>query len=51
MLPVQDIANKIKQYQVQLPWISNWQCYHELLEAIDAPLLQAVRSFINEDME
>jgi len=28
MLPIQDIANKIKQYQMQLPRISNWQCYH-----------------------
>jgi len=51
MLPIQDIANKIKQYQMQLPRISNWQCYHQLLEAMDAPLLQAVRAFINEDME
>jgi len=51
MLPIQDIANKIKPYQMQLPWISNWQCYHELLEAMDAPLLQAVRPFINEDMD
>jgi len=49
-LPIQDIANKIKQYQMQLPRISNWQCYHQLLEAMDAPLLQAVRPFINEDM-
>jgi len=36
---------------MQLPRISNWQCYHQLLEAMDAPLLQAVRPFINEDME
>ena len=50
-LPIQEIANKIKQYQMQLPRISNWQCYHQLLEAMDAPLLQAVRPFINEDME
>jgi len=50
-LPIQDIANNIKQYQVQLLRISNWQCYHQLLEAMDAPLLQAVRPFINEDME
>jgi len=50
-LPIQDIANKSKQYQMQLPRISNWQCYHQLLEAMDAPLLQAVRLFINEDME
>jgi len=42
-LPIQDIANKIKQYQIQLPRISNWQCYHQLLEAMDTPLLQAVR--------
>jgi len=27
-LPIQDIANKIKQYQMQLPWISNGQCYY-----------------------
>jgi len=51
ILSIQDIANKIKQYQMQLPWISNWQCYHQLLEAMDAPLLQAVQLFINEDME
>jgi len=51
ILPIQDIANKIKQYQMQLPRISNWQCYHQLLEAMNAPLLQAVRPFINEDME
>jgi len=50
-LPIQEIANRIKQYQMQLPRISNWQCYHQLLEAIDAPLLQAVRPFINEDMK
>jgi len=41
-LPIQDIANKIKQYQMQLPRISNWQYYHELLEATDTLLLQAV---------
>jgi len=41
-LPIQDIANKIKQYQMQLPRTSNWQCYHQLLKAMDAPLLQAV---------
>jgi len=51
MPPIQDIANKIKQYQMQLPRISNWQCYHQLLEAMNAPLLQAVRPFINEDMD
>jgi len=50
-LPIQDIANKIKQYQMQLPRISNCQCYHQLLEAIDAPLLQAVQLFIKKDME
>ena len=50
-LPIQDVANKIKQYQMQLLRISNWQCYHQLLEAMDATLLQAVRPFINEDME
>jgi len=50
-LPIQDIANKITQYQMQLPRISNWQCYHQLLEVMDASLLQAVRPFINEDME
>jgi len=50
-LPIQDIANKIKQYQMQLPRISNWQYYHQLLKAMDAPLLQAVRLFINKDME
>jgi len=49
-LPIQDIANKIKQYQMQLPRISSWQCYHQLLEAIDALLLQAVQLFINKDM-
>ena len=27
-LPIQDIANKIKQYQMQLSRISNWQCYY-----------------------
>jgi len=36
---------------MQLPRISNWQCYHQLLEAMDASLLQAVRPFINEDMD
>jgi len=50
-LPIQDIANKIKQYQMQLSRISNWQCYHQLLEAMDAPLLQAVRPFINTDID
>jgi len=50
-LPIQDIVNKIKQYQMQLPRISNWQCYHQLLEAMDALLLQAIQPFINEDME
>jgi len=39
MLPIQDIANKIKQYQMQLSRISNWQCYYQLLAAMDAPLL------------
>ena len=51
MLPIQDIANRIKQYQMQVPRISNWQCYHQLLEAMDAQLLQAVRQFINKDMD
>jgi len=51
ILPIQDIANKIKQYQMQLPRISNWQYYHQILEAMDAPLLQAVQPFINEDIE
>jgi len=50
-LPIQDIANKIKQYQMQLPRISNWQYYHQLLETMDAPLLQAVRPFLNKDMD
>jgi len=50
-LLIQYIANKIKQYKMQLPRISNWQCYQQLLEAMDAMLLQAVRPFINEDME
>jgi len=50
-LPIQDIANKIKQYQMQLPRICNWQCYHQLLEAMDASLLQAVRPFVNEDID
>jgi len=36
---------------MQLPRISNWQCYHPLLEAMDTPLLQPVEPFINEDME
>jgi len=51
ILSIEDIANKIKQYQMQLPHISNWQCYHQLLKAMDASLLQAVRPFINKDME
>ena len=51
MLPMEDIANKIQQYQMQLPRLSNWQYYHQLLEAMDTPLLQAVRLLINEDMD
>ena len=50
-LSIQDIANKIKQYPMQLPRISNWQCYYQLLEAMYASLLQAVRPFVNEDID
>jgi len=36
---------------MQLPRISHWQYYYQLLEAIDASLLQDVRLFINEDID
>jgi len=37
--------------QILLPKISDWQCYNQLLEAIDNGLLNKVRAQINEDME
>ena len=49
--PIQQVANMIKQMQILLPNISTWQCYHQLLEAIDPPLLAAVRPVVNDSME
>ena len=49
--PIQQVANKIKQMHILLPKISDWQCYHQLLEVIDTPLVAAVRPFINDSME
>jgi len=45
------VANKIKQRQILLPKVSDWQCYNQLLEAIDPALLQEVRANINDEME
>ena len=49
--PIQQVANKIKQLQILLPKISDWECYNQLLEAMDPALLQEVRANINDDME
>jgi len=49
--PIQQVANKIKQLQILLPKISDWQCYNQLLEAMDPALLQEVRANINDEME
>jgi len=49
--PIQQVANKIKQLQILLPKISDWQCYNQLLEAMDPALLQEVRTNINDEME
>jgi len=45
------VANKIKQLQILLPKISDWQYYNQLLEAIDPALLQELRANINDEME
>ena len=44
------MANKIKQLQILLTKISDWQCYNQLLQAIDPALLQEVRANINNEM-
>ena len=49
--PIQQVANKIKQLQILLPKISDWQCYNQLLEAMDPALLQEVRANINDEIE
>jgi len=49
--PIQQVVNKIKQLQILLPKISDWQCYNQLLEAMDPALLQEVRANINDEME
>jgi hypothetical protein len=49
--PIQHVANKIKQMQILLPKISDWQCYQQLLESMDGGLLNKVRAQINEEME
>jgi len=49
--PIQQVANKIKQLQILLPKISDWQCYNPLLEPMDPALLQEVRANINDEME
>jgi len=49
--PIQQVANKINQLQILLPKISDWQCYNQLLEAINPALLQEVRANINDEME
>ena len=37
--------------QILLPKIYDWQCYNQLLQAMDNGLLNKVRAQINEDME
>ena len=37
--------------QILLPKISDWECYYQLLEAMDPPLLAGVRPCINDSME
>jgi len=49
--PIQQVANKIKQLQILLPNISDWQCYNQLLEAMDPALLHQVSANINDEME
>jgi len=49
--PIQQVANKIKQLQILLAKISDWQCYNVLLEAMDPALLQDVRANINNEIE
>jgi len=49
--PIQQVANKIKQLQILLPKVSDWQCYNQLLEAMDPVLLQEVKANINDKME
>jgi len=49
--PIHQVANKIKQLQILLPKISDWQCYNQLLETMDPALLQEVRANINDEME
>ena len=49
--PVQEIPNKIKQMQLLLPTISNWESHHQLLERMYPPLLAAVRPFLYDSME
>jgi len=49
--PIQQVANKIKQLQILLPKISDWQCYNQQLEAMDPALLQEVRANINDEIE
>jgi len=50
-MPIQQVANKIKQLQILLTKISDWQYYNQLLEAMDPALLQEVRANINDKME
>jgi len=49
--PIQQVANKINQLQILLPKISDWQCYNQLLEAMDPALLQEVGANINDEMD
>jgi len=45
------MANKIKQLQILLPKISDWQYYNQLLDPMDPALLQEVIANINDEME
>jgi len=49
--PIQQMANKIKQLQILLSKISDWQYYNQVLEAMDPTLLQEVRANNNNEIE
>ena len=48
--PIHLLTNKIKQMQILMPNITNWQYYQKLIEAMDSSLYERVGPFINESI-
>ena len=48
--PIQQVANQLNHIQILLLKIGDQLCYHQLLQAMYAPLLAALQSFRNDSM-